>query len=327
MDNKRIRLVFFSTWGSDYKQVELRISTFVGLFVGFVLSVMLLGMGLLYGSRLVINHFYYGYQQEKQSMLMRQFEQWKDRVENLSYRYERSQGRPGSMAITMFENRSDSTESLNGRGGAFVDEDDNILPALSATGGVPDGNLYHDSSIGEFSKGYKLLSSSDLIDQLEDRLSTSRQVHKVISEQFAKRRMELEHIPSIKPILRGRVTDFFGRRIDPFVRRIRHHRGIDIAAPRGTEVYSPAAGTVEFVKTRYQLNRGYGRVVIINHGYGMKTLYGHLWKVKVKPGQKIDRWDVLGLVGDTGRATGPHLHYEVWVDGKARDPGEFIINE
>jgi murein DD-endopeptidase MepM/ murein hydrolase activator NlpD len=65
---------------------------------------------------------------------------------------------------------------------------------------------------------------------------------------------------------------------------------------------------------------------VINHGYGIKTLYGHLSEVKVKAGQKLERWDIVGLVGETGRATGPHLHYEVWVDGEATDPMRFILN-
>jgi murein DD-endopeptidase MepM/ murein hydrolase activator NlpD len=67
--------------------------------------------------------------------------------------------------------------------------------------------------------------------------------------------------------------------------------------------------------------------VLINHGYGVKTLYGHLMHIDVKFGQKLERWQVLGKVGATGRATGPHLHYEVWVNGKAKDPLQYILNQ
>ena len=124
----------------------------------------------------------------------------------------------------------------------------------------------------------------------------------------------------------GRVTDKFGKRKDPFIEKVKHHNGIDLSARYGTKVYAAAAGVVEFTRQRYRLNKGYGRVIIINHSYGYKTLYGHLKTILVKPGQKVERWQVIGLSGDTGRATGPHLHYEVWHHGRPQNPEDFILN-
>ncbi|MDZ7268750.1 MAG: M23 family metallopeptidase [candidate division KSB1 bacterium] len=328
MDKKRIRLVLFSTWGSDYKQVEFSLSTFASLLAGGVFVLLLLGAGLLYGSKLAFHSLYIKLQERQQARLIERFAEWHNRVEDLAHRYDKTLGSTHSLALTMQAPADDdSTAWLDGRGGAFVDEDDNILPRLTGGKSEPEANPEGDEPEVREEVDLNSLNPSELIDYLESRLSDTREAHQIIFEKFEERRKQLEHIPSIKPIFNGRVTDFFGKRIDPFVRRIRHHRGLDIAAPHGTPVYSPASGTVEFVKTRYVPRRGYGRVVIINHGYGMKTLYGHLSKVNVSIGQRIERWDVIGMVGETGRATGPHLHYEVWLDGKARDPEEFIINE
>lgn len=330
MEDKRIRLVLFSAWGSDYKEVEFSLKGFMAMVAGAAGALILVFCVLLFGSKLLFQEVYSEYQGAKQNLLRHQFEQWQNRANELGRRYERMHGLPSGMIFTEFDpqNTEENNEALTGRGGAFVDEDDNILPTLQADGKKPDANLYISLAAQKIAPvDYNTLAPTEVIEHLESRLSATRQTHQTLFENFEARRKQLAHIPSVKPILSGRITDFFGNRVDPFVRRIRHHRGLDVAAPYGTTVYAPAAATVELAKTTYMRGRGYGRVVILDHGHGMKTLYGHLSKVNVKQGQKIQRWEVLGLVGDTGRATGPHLHYEVWADGKARDPVEFIINE
>ncbi|MFQ5630527.1 MAG: M23 family metallopeptidase, partial [bacterium] len=167
---------------------------------------------------------------------------------------------------------------------------------------------------------------TNLIDELETQLDEAMRVHDEINEKYDSKEA-LKNLPSIIPLQNSerRISDLFGKRKDPFAKRSRHHNGIDVAAPKGTPVYAPAAGIVELAQHRYRLNRGYGRIVKINHGKGIKTLYGHLHKIFVKPGQKIKRWDVIGVVGTTGRSTGPHLHYEIFVNNKAIDPLKFIL--
>ncbi len=330
MEDKRIRLVLFSAWHSDYKEFEFSLKGFLAMAAGAAGALVVVFLVLLFGSKLLFQEVYGEYQGVKQNVLRHQFEQWQNRAHELGRRYERLHGLPNGLIFTELDRsgEGENAEALTGRGGAYVDEDDNILPTLQAEGSKPDANLYTSQFAQNTSPvDYNALAPSEVIDQLESRISATRQTHQTLFENFEARRRQLAHIPSVKPILSGRITDFFGNRVDPFVRRIRHHRGLDVAAPYGTTVYAPAAGIIELAKTSYRRGRGYGRVVIIDHDHGMKTLYGHLSKVKVKQGQKIQRWEVLGLVGDTGRATGPHLHYEVWVDGKARDPVEFIINE
>ena len=100
------------------------------------------------------------------------------------------------------------------------------------------------------------------------------------------------------------------------------HGGVDISAPMHTPVIAPAAGTVTFAGTE----AGLGNVVIVSHGYGLKTTYGHLSKARVKAGQTVKRGDILGEVGSTGLSTGPHLHYEVEVHGRPVDPTKYIID-
>jgi murein DD-endopeptidase MepM/ murein hydrolase activator NlpD len=326
LSDKKVRLELFSAWGSDYQRIEFHAKRFAGILGAAAFLIVLLHVSVLLGSRWVFQEICAQQLASKQALLQTQFEQWQGRAEELARRYERSQGLPSGWTLTRAEN-ADTAEALTGRGGAYIDEDDNVLPTFDAANARPDGNLYSANTMAASSSDFTEMPASDLIGRLESRISSTRQSHRIIFENFETRRQQLAHIPSVKPILSGRITDFFGQRVDPFVRRVRHHRGLDVAAPYGSEVYAPAAGTVELAKATYRSGRGYGRTVILDHGHGLKTLYGHLSKVRVKTGQYVQRWEVLGLVGATGRATGPHLHYEVWVDGKARDPVEFIINE
>jgi len=127
--------------------------------------------------------------------------------------------------------------------------------------------------------------------------------------------------PTVAPAF-GILTAGFGRRSDPFTGAAEMHTGIDISTPTGNRVHAPAAGTV--VKVGW--DRGYGRVIEISHGYGVGTLYGHLEATRVAEGQRVKRGDVIGLVGSSGRSTGPHLHYEVHLDGKQVNPLDYVLN-
>ena len=101
------------------------------------------------------------------------------------------------------------------------------------------------------------------------------------------------------------------------------HEGLDIAAPHGKEVLAPSDGIIVFAG----LEGGYGNVLVIDHGYGVKTRFGHLSKLEVKTGDRVKRGQLVGAVGNTGRSTGPHLHYEVRVNGIPENPRKFILEE
>ena len=132
----------------------------------------------------------------------------------------------------------------------------------------------------------------------------------------------LSSTPSIWPV-RGYLSATFGNRLDPFTGRPDFHPGIDISTPIGTKVVAPADGIV----ISCGLSGGYGNAIIIDHGYGVVSRYGHLEGFNVHPGQKVHRGEVIAFVGNTGRSTGPHLHYEVWVREQAQNPIHFILDE
>ncbi|KAA3620067.1 MAG: M23 family peptidase [Calditrichaeota bacterium] len=161
---------------------------------------------------------------------------------------------------------------------------------------------------------------SKLIRDVEFNVEKSLKEQNALENRYNGGGVSLENIPTIRPMLGGRISDIFGQRLDPFLKKNRHHSGLDFAAPIGTQVYAPAAGKVIYVRRKYVKNRGYGKCVKIDHGGRTITLYGHLSKIHVEVGQEVKRWDVIGLVGDTGRSTGPHLHYEVSKNGKRIDP-------
>ena len=127
------------------------------------------------------------------------------------------------------------------------------------------------------------------------------------------------YAPTLWPI-EGRVTSSFGQREDPFNGEGAFHAGIDISAPIGTPVHAPSDGTV----LSASFSGGYGREVIIDHGHGVTTRYGHLSGFTVVPGQQVSRGDVIGFVGDSGRATGAHLHYEVRLNDQPVNPHKYL---
>ncbi|HEY3347816.1 MAG TPA: M23 family metallopeptidase, partial [Nitrospirota bacterium] len=122
--------------------------------------------------------------------------------------------------------------------------------------------------------------------------------------------------PDIRLSMAGRVSSGFGLRKDPFTGALRNHGGLDIAAPEGSEIKSAAPGTVVFAGPR----GGFGNLVVVDHGGGVKTYYGHNSKNLVKEGDTISRGEAVALVGHTGRATGPHVHFEVRKDGQRVNP-------
>jgi len=132
----------------------------------------------------------------------------------------------------------------------------------------------------------------------------------------------LDHTPSIWPS-KGWLARGFGMKNDPFTGYRRFHRGIDISNNTGTPIFAPADGRVKTVLT----DRGMGKTIVIDHGYGFVTRYGHLSEILVKRGQMLSRGDVIGKMGSTGYSTGPHLHYEVWKHGKVFNPRDYILNE
>jgi murein DD-endopeptidase MepM/ murein hydrolase activator NlpD len=160
------------------------------------------------------------------------------------------------------------------------------------------------------------------LDRLSAEATRQEQSLQELQAYFQDQKSLLASTPSLWPA-RGWVTSDFGQRLDPYTADRVMHAGMDIAAPHGKEVFAPSDGTVVFSG----LEGGYGNVIVIDHGYGIKTRYGHLAKLLVKAGDRVKRGSHIAAVGNTGRSTGPHLHYEVRVNGIPQNPRKFILEE
>jgi murein DD-endopeptidase MepM/ murein hydrolase activator NlpD len=182
-------------------------------------------------------------------------------------------------------------------------------PGTGGVGGLtalPADDVRHTEAVLEEASRRGLLLSGRL-GEVESRLSFQAD--------------QLALTPTLAPAL-GVLTAGFGLRSDPFTGRPDFHAGIDISSPKGSRIVAPASGTV----VRVGWDRGYGRVVEIAHGFGVRTLFAHLEAPRVTEGQRVRRGDLVGLVGSTGRSTGPHLHYEVQVAGKPVNPLDYVLN-
>lgn len=142
-----------------------------------------------------------------------------------------------------------------------------------------------------------------------------------LDQEFDEQKLLISKKPAISPV-KGLLTSGFGYRNDPFTKKRTFHGGIDIVAPRGKDVKATGDGIV--IKTGRA--HGLGKAVYISHGYGITTRYGHLLKVTVQEGDRVRRGDAVGTVGNTGRSTGYHLHYEVRVDGRPVNPLGYILD-
>ncbi|MDP2273586.1 MAG: M23 family metallopeptidase [Archangium sp.] len=160
------------------------------------------------------------------------------------------------------------------------------------------------------------------LEKLSAEATRQEQSLQELQAYFQDQKSLLASVPSVWPT-RGWVTSDFGSRLDPYTSERVMHAGLDIAGPHGKEIVSPSDGTVVFAG----LEGGYGNVVVLDHGYGIKTRYGHLSFIKVKSGERVKRGDIIAAMGNTGRSTGPHLHYEVRVNGIAQNPRKFILDE
>lgn len=165
------------------------------------------------------------------------------------------------------------------------------------------------------------------VDRRLDRLSGKAQVLRQSSEEVLQairgNQEKLSRIPSIRPIMGGRLSSRYGRRVDPFTGRPAFHRGIDLAARRGTPIMVTADGRVKKVR---RSTGGFGNVVSVDHGNGFETYYAHCDRLLVRQGQKVARGEVIATVGNTGHSTGAHLHYEVIKDGKSYNPSHYILS-
>lgn len=214
------------------------------------------------------------------------------------------------------------------------DRDDNIYRVIFESDPIPSsvrkagfGGTDRYSRLEGYRNSDLIINTTRKLDVLTSQLVVQS---KSFDEVFtlAKRKEELvASMPAIQPVSNKdlrRIGSYFGYRTDPFYKVTKFHEGIDFTAPVGTDIYATGDGTV----TSVEFSRsGYGNCIIINHGFGYQTVYAHLSKMNVKKGEKVKRGQVIGFVGNTGKSTSPHLHYEVRKSGRPVDPINYFFND
>jgi murein DD-endopeptidase MepM/ murein hydrolase activator NlpD len=186
-------------------------------------------------------------------------------------------------------------------------------------GGPDEISLQNLAQLGEKKQEEALKEMHHELSELKGAASRQETSLQMLIEYFEDKRSLYASTPSVWPV-RGWVTSPFGKRTSPFTGILTFHEGLDIAAQTGTPVVAPADGVV----LKAGFSPGYGNMVEISHGYGIKTVFGHNSRLHVKVGQHVKRGDVISYVGDTGSSTGPHLHYEVRLNGLPVNPKKYL---
>jgi murein DD-endopeptidase MepM/ murein hydrolase activator NlpD len=215
------------------------------------------------------------------------------------------------------------------------DRDDNIYRVIFEAEPIPDairsagiGGIDRYASLKGYASSEIVVETEKKMDRILGKLYVqSKSFDEVFNLAKNKERM-LVSIPAIQPINNldlKRIGSYFGSRMDPFYKVRKFHEGMDFSAPVGTEVYATGNGTV--TNAGRDVQGGYGNQVWIDHGYSYRTVYAHLSRIFVKPGQKVLRGQIIGYVGNTGKSTSPHLHYEVRKNGVPVNPIYFFFND
>jgi murein DD-endopeptidase MepM/ murein hydrolase activator NlpD len=190
---------------------------------------------------------------------------------------------------------------------------------LLGIGGPDELGLQNLTSMGEKKQEEALKEMHEELTQLKGAATKQETSLQMLIEYFEDKRSLYASTPSIWPV-RGWVTSPFGNRTSPFSGILKFHEGMDIASQTGTPVVAPADGVV--IKAGF--GTGYGNMVEISHGYGIRTIFAHNSRLNVKAGQRVKRGDIIAYVGDSGSSTGPHLHYEVRVNGLPVNPMRYL---
>jgi murein DD-endopeptidase MepM/ murein hydrolase activator NlpD len=301
---KKVRF-YYDTKSLNYERVHVRFKDKFLRFLSFVFTGIIFALGIVY-----IAYTYFDSPKEKRQ---------KREIEQLTLQYE------------ILNNRLNQFSEVLG---SLQQRDDNIYRVIFEA--EPISSSIRNAGFGGVDR-YKDLEgydNSDLVKETTmklDMLSKKLYIQSKSLDEVVKMAKNKEHmlasIPAIQPVSNKdltRMASGFGYRVHPIYKVQHMHTGMDFTSPTGTEIYATGDGTVTIADAQ---SRGYGNHVVINHGYGYQTLYGHMSKIGVKPGQKVKRGEVIGYVGSTGTSTAPHLHYEVIKGGNKINPINYYYND
>lgn len=289
----------------DYEEYKPSKRKLIGRFVLFIFTAGLLGIGVVTLIQNIVGS-------PKERMLTREVEFMKlqydilnDKIENIDDHLVEMQDRDDNIYRMIFEAEPIPTSIRQaGYGGS------NRYEAL---------NGYENSAI--------IKETAKKIDMIESQMNVQSKSFDDVYDMAKNKAQMLSCIPAIMPVKDVdiyRISSHFGYRTDPFYKIQKMHNGIDFSAPVGTHIYCTGDGIVEKV---VKGNSGYGNNIVIDHGYGYKTRYAHLSKTLVTVGQKVKRGELIAEVGNSGKSTAPHLHYEVIKSNKALNPVNFFFND
>lgn len=216
----------------------------------------------------------------------------------------------------------------------MADRDDNIyrvifeaepIPTEARRAGYGGNDRYKDL------EGYRnseiLVRTAKKLDQITAKMYVQTKSYDDVYEMAINKSRLLASIPAIQPVSNQdlrRLSSYFGYRTDPFYKVPKFHEGVDFSAPPGTDIYATGDGVI---MESDRSKSGYGNQIVIDHGFGYKTMYAHLQSYKVRAGERVKRGQIIGTVGTTGKSTSPHLHYEVWKNNIPVNPINYFFND
>jgi hypothetical protein len=302
---KRNEKYIFNTHTLSYEKAVIGWGTRIFRFLGFIVAALVFS--------LAISAIYYNFfDSPKEKKLKVELNEMKDQyyllnqeVGRLSTVLDGLHYRDGNIYRVMFEADPISEDVWQ-----------------AGSGGV---NRYRD--LEKYDNGDLIKDLAIKVDKLKKQMVIQSKSYDQIADLIKNQQKMLSSIPSIQPVPNKnleRMASGYGWRVDPIYKIQEFHKGMDFTCPIGTAVHVTGDGVVETVDFSYG---GYGNEIIVNHGFGYRTRYAHLSKFNVKAGQKVKRGDVIAYSGNTGKSTGPHVHYEVMKNGEVLNPVYFYYND
>lgn len=296
---------YYDTKTLSYKRIELSVANKIKKILYFLFGSALIGVFMV-----VI--FLQFFDSPKEKILNREIQQL-----SIQYKIIQNKLEKAEIVLDDLQKRDDNIYRL-------IFEADPIPKSIRKAGY---GGVNRYQNLTGFNNSELVISTSKKIDQVTKQLYIQSKSFDEIIDLAKNKTTMLASIPAIQPVSNkdlSRMASGFGNRIHPIYKTKKFHAGMDFSAKTGTPIYATGDGEISKVK---RSRKGYGNHVVINHGFGYKTLYAHMSKYIVKKRQKVKRGDIIGYVGNTGTSVAPHLHYEVHKDGKKINPVNFYYND
>jgi len=233
-----------------------------------------------------------------------------------------------------YEIMNDRVDQMQKLLNELSERDDNIYRVIFEANPIPKsvrragyGGIDRYARLEGYNNSELLISTAEKLDEVASQIYVQSKSFDEVYDMALNKEKMLASIPAIQPVRNidlKRLSSFYGYRPDPIYKVQKFHRGVDFSAPQGTPVYAPGEGRVSKV-TRSR--KGYGNQIEIDHGYGYVTFYAHLKEFKVKKGDFVKRGQLIATIGNTGKSTAPHLHYEVKKDGRSANPIYYFFND